>query len=124
MTEQATQTTMELFADDALAESFPPGYQFFKEGQLGDTMYVVTAGEAEIDVHGNIVETVGPGGIFGEMALIDHRGRSAEVRAKTPIRVSPIGEKRFLYLVANHPFFALNVMRVMADRLRRYDLEL
>ena len=115
---------MELFADDKEAVSYPAGYEFFKEGHLGDTMYVVISGEADIDVHGKIVETVGPGGIFGEMALIDHRGRSADVRAKTAIRVSPISEKRFLYLVANHPFFALNVMRVMADRLRRFDLEL
>jgi CRP-like cAMP-binding protein len=118
------QTTMELFADDSEAESFPAGHRFFHEGEHGDTMFVVIEGEAEIDVHGTLVETVKAGGIFGEMALIDHRGRSADVIAKTPIRVSPISEKRFLYLISNHPFFALNVMRVMADRLRRFDLEL
>jgi CRP-like cAMP-binding protein len=61
------------------------------------------------------------GGIFGEMALIDHRERSADVIAKTDVRVAAIDQKRFLYLVRNHPFFAIEVMKVMTDRLRRFD---
>ena len=53
--------------------------------------------------------------------LIDHRERSADVTAKTDVKVSAIDQKRFLYLVRNHPFFALEVMKIMADRLRKFD---
>lgn len=41
--------------------------------------------------------------------------------AKTDVKVSAIDQKRFLYLVRNHPFFALEVMKIMADRLRKFD---
>jgi len=114
-------TTMAIFANDADTMTFPAGHCFFHEGEVGEVMYVVTEGEAEIKVHGKTVEVVAAGGIFGEMALIDHRDRSADVYAKTDVKVSVINEKRFLYLVGNHPFFALNVMRVMAERLRHFN---
>jgi CRP-like cAMP-binding protein len=53
------------------------------------------------------------------MALIDTKARSASVVAKTDCRLVPINEKRFLVLVHETPVFALLVMRVLADRLRR-----
>jgi CRP-like cAMP-binding protein len=64
------------------------------------------------------METLGPGGIFGEMALIDGTVRSATVRAKTDCEVAPINEKTFLFLVHETPFFAIAVMRALAGRLR------
>ena len=72
-------------------------------------------------MHGRILETVEPGGIFGEMALIDKQERSASARAKSESKVVPIDQRRFLYLVANTPFFAVEVMEVMASRLRKMD---
>ena len=53
------------------------------------------------------------------MALIDDSPRSATVVALTEVTVAPIKETQFLFLVKNTPFFALNVMRVLARRLRR-----
>jgi CRP-like cAMP-binding protein len=84
-------------------------------------MYVVKDGEANIVVHGKVVETVGPGGIVGELALIDTQPRSATVVAKTDCQLVPIDEKRFMFLVQQTPYFSLHVMRVLADRLRRMD---
>jgi CRP-like cAMP-binding protein len=55
------------------------------------------------------------------MALIDHRERSADVLAATEVRAAPIDQKRFLYLIRNHPFFAIEVMKIMTDRLRHFD---
>ncbi len=65
------------------------------------------------------LETLGPDGIFGEMALIDDSPRSATVVALTDVTLAPIKENQFLFLVQNTPFFALSVMRVLASRLRR-----
>jgi CRP-like cAMP-binding protein len=82
-------------------------------------MYVVRTGEVEIERDGKVVDSVSPGGIFGEMALIDGAPRAATARAKTACEVAPITEKTFLFLVHETPYFALAVMRTLADRLRR-----
>jgi CRP-like cAMP-binding protein len=65
------------------------------------------------------VEKLSQGGIFGEMALIDGSPRAATARAATPCEVAPITEKSFLFLVHETPFFAIAVMRTLAERLRR-----
>ena len=105
---------------------FPParyaaGDVIFAEGDKGDAMFVVRTGEVAIERGGRVMETLGGGGIFGEMALIDGSPRSATVRAKTDCEVAPINEKTFLFLVHETPFFAIAVMRTLADRLRRMD---
>jgi len=110
-----------MFASDLDAQHYPAGHRFFTTGDQGEGMYVVTEGEGEITLRGKVLETVHTGGIFGEMALIDHKERSADVTAKTDVQVSSIDQKRFLYLVRNHPFFALEVMKIMTDRLRKFD---
>jgi CRP/FNR family transcriptional regulator, cyclic AMP receptor protein len=82
-------------------------------------MYVIRSGEVEIERDGKVVERLSPGGIFGEMALIDGSPRAATARAKTACEVAPITEKTFLFLVHETPFFAIAVMRALANRLRR-----
>lgn len=102
---------------------FPParyaaGDVIFGEGDKGDAMYVVRTGEITVERDGRVMETLGAGDIFGEMALIDGAPRSATARAKTDCEVAPINEKTFLFLVHETPFFAIAVMRTLAGRLR------
>jgi CRP-like cAMP-binding protein len=97
------------------------GQSIFTEGEPGDVMYVVKEGEVDILVHDIVIETVGPGGILGEMALIDAKARSATAIAKTDCKLVPINEKRFAFLVQQTPYFSLQVMRILVDRLRRMD---
>jgi CRP/FNR family transcriptional regulator, cyclic AMP receptor protein len=101
--------------------SFAAGDAIFQEGDKGDKMYVIRSGEVAIEKNGRTIETLAPGGIFGEMALIDGSPRSAAARAKTECEVAPVTEKTFLFLVHETPFFAIAVMRTLADRLRRMD---
>jgi len=96
-----------------------PGEVVVAEGDKGEHMYVVRSGEIEIERNGQVIETLSGGGIFGEMALIDGSPRSATARAKTDAEVAPINEKSFLFLVHETPFFAIAVMRTLAERLRR-----
>ena len=81
-------------------------------------MYAVVEGEVDLDVHGTVVETVGEGGILGELALIDTEPRSATAIARTQAQIAAVDQSRFMFLVHEHPRFALQVMRVMAERLR------
>lgn len=99
---------------------FEPGDVVFAEGDKGDKMYVIRSVGVEILRDGHVVETLGPGGIFGEMALIDGAPRAATARAKTACELAPITEKSFLFLVHETPFFAIAVMRTLAERLRRH----
>src|SRR5919108_1008022 len=98
--------------------SYSSGETIFASGDKGDHMYVIRSGEVEIERDGKVVETLTSGGIFGEMALIDGSPRAATARAKTACEVAPITEKTFLFLVHETPFFAIAVMRALADRLR------
>jgi CRP/FNR family cyclic AMP-dependent transcriptional regulator len=98
---------------------FANGETIFREGEQGDEFFVVMRGQVEIKSGNRRFETVGQNGIFGEMALIDDSPRSATVVALTDVTVAPIQEQQFLFMVKHTPFFALRVMRVLANRLRR-----
>lgn len=113
--------TISLFQNSTDFETYKPGDTIFEQGSPADKMYVVKEGEVDIIVNGKVVETAKPGYLFGEMALIDKKVRSATVKARTECQVVPIDEKRFTFLVQQTPFFALHVMRVMANRIRNMD---
>lgn len=98
---------------------FPAGSTVLEAGGTGRIMYVVQEGTLDVHVGGHRVATAGPGEIVGELALIDDGPRSAAVVARTDCALVPVDEKRFLFLVQQTPYFALQVMRVLADRLRR-----
>jgi len=98
---------------------FEAGQVVFEEGQPGKEMYVVQSGSVELRAGGRVLETVTEGGILGEMALVDREPRSATAVATSDCRLVPIDEERFGLLVQRVPGFALEVMRVMAQRIRR-----
>jgi CRP-like cAMP-binding protein len=105
-------------------ETYSAGETIFREGDPCGSMYVIQQGEVDVVVNGRVVETVGPDGIFGEMALVDASLRSATAVAKTDARVVPLDEQKFMSHVLRTPFFALQVMRVLAHRLRETNKQL
>jgi len=101
------------------AVKLEPGATLFSQGDPGDVMFAVIDGEVELNVDGRVVEVVHAGGIIGELALIDPAPRSATARARTVARAVSVDAKEFTLLVHEHPTFAIQVMRIMAERLRR-----
>ena len=95
------------------------GETIFAAGQAAEFMYMIKSGEVDIVKNGRAVETIGPDGFFGEMALVDAQARSAGAVAKSDCTLAKITEKQFLFMVGETPFFALIVIREMAKRLRR-----
>ena len=88
-------------------------------GKIRQPYYRLVVVDSRKKRDGKVIETLSDGGIFGEMALIDGSPRSATALAKTDAEVAPINEKSFLFLVHETPFFAIAVMRTLAERLRR-----
>jgi CRP/FNR family cyclic AMP-dependent transcriptional regulator len=98
--------------------SFKAGEIIFRHGDPAEELYIVKSGKVEIRLGNRLLDTLPELSIFGEMALIDHSPRSATVVAATDATIVPVDEKQFLFLVSRTPHFALNVMRVLAQRLR------
>ncbi len=107
------------FKDIQNIRNYPAGSVIFNAAQPGDEMFIVEEGEVDIIIAGEVVETVQPDGFFGEMALIDHAPRSTDAIAPTDCSLLALNQHRFTFLVDEMPFFAIRVMKVMAQRLRR-----
>lgn len=109
-----------LFRHQSNSISFHAGDVIFSEGQPADYMYVILEGTVDITARGKLLDTTAAGSIFGEMALIDHDVRSATVTAKTDCVVVPVDRSEFLFMVQETPNFAIRVMHIMAERLRKH----
>ncbi len=112
--------TFSIFNNEPDVRTFSAGQVIFGEGQAGDgLMYAVLEGEVEIVRQERVLDTVKPGGVFGEMALLDQLPRSASAIARTECRVAAITEQRFTRVISQNPHFALNLMRLLTERVRR-----
>jgi CRP-like cAMP-binding protein len=98
---------------------FAAGERIFLEDDLGDAMYVVRSGAVDVISFGKVLDRVGPGGIFGEMALIDDAPRAAAALASQPTEVAVIDKPTFLAMITEEPEFAIQIMKLMAERVRR-----
>ena len=99
--------------------SLPAGEKVFLQDETDGAMYLVRSGLIDILMYGEVLETVGAGGVFGEMSLIDDAPRSAAAFAATNSEVAILNKDTFLRLVQSEPGFALYVLQILAQRLRR-----
>ena len=99
----------------------PEGTVLTKEGAPGHEFIIVLDGEIEVSQGGRVVATRGAGSYIGEIALLDHRPRTATVTAKTPIRIEVIGQREFAGLLVEVPELSQQLLGAMARRLE--DLE-
>jgi CRP-like cAMP-binding protein len=107
-----------LFEEGDGGQLFEAGASVFKQGTTGRFMYVVAQGEVEVGRDGRSLYVVREGSLVGEMALIDHAPRSATAVARTQCRLIPVDEYKFLIMAQQTPLFALEVMRLLVERLR------
>ncbi len=110
----------------AREQKFTAGQEIFKEGDKGDGVYVVRDGLVEIsglvEQKGRLVfSQVGPGDIFGEMAVIEDKPRSAGAVARAQATVYFIPRAEMLALVERSPALALALLREISHRLREFN---
>ena len=101
-----------------LPQHCPLNRVIMKEGEAGVFMYVVLSGRVAITIKSKIVEWVGPGGVFGEMALVDQSPRAATATAETDCDLLSINRGDFLTMVKTNPVFVVSLLKAGADRLR------
>lgn len=99
-----------------------PGAVLCSEGSAGQEFFVILEGTAKVSRKGAEVTTLGPGGAFGELALLDNAPRNATVTAETEMELVVLGQREFAGLIDEAPGFARKLLAGMARRLRHADL--
>jgi CRP-like cAMP-binding protein len=111
------QDFSDLFRNEATV-TVKAGETLFRKDDPSDGFYILMSGSLRI-ANGNVVyEDLAPGGMVGEMALIDRSPRSATVTALVDSEVVKLDQRRFLFLVQQTPYFSIRVMSVLTQRLR------
>jgi CRP-like cAMP-binding protein len=97
----------------------------YEDGSIGDYMYLIQEGQVKVtdvrDGREKILEILGPGDFHGEMALLDRAPRSATVKTTTPCVLLALSRQDFLGLLKQNHEVTLELIRVLARRLRETD---
>ena len=107
-----------LTGNDVEVRRVKAGGVIFRTGEQADELFVIGSGYVRIQIGNRTIAELTADDIFGEMALIDSEPRSATAIAITDVELVPVSEKQFIFLVGQTPYFALKVMRTLAQRLR------
>ena len=103
---------------DPAQQRYNKGQVIMVAGQVGALMYVVMEGKVSISIRGAVVQFVGPGGVFGEMALIDQSPRAANAAAESDCILLGINRQVFLNLIKSNPTFGSSMLTAVAERVR------
>jgi len=99
-------------------QRYDKGKVIMVAGQTGALMYVVLEGKVAISIRGAVVQYVGPGAVFGEMALIDQSPRAANAAAEADTVLLGINRQVFLNLIKSDPTFGASLLTAVAERVR------
>ena len=110
-------------ADLLIDRKFPKDAVIFEDGSMGDYMYVIHQGEVKVtkmseDGREKILEILGEGGFFGEMALLDRQPRSASVKTTRACTLLALSRQDFMALLRRNPDISLELIRELSRRLR------
>ncbi|WP_156724772.1 Crp/Fnr family transcriptional regulator [Streptomyces apocyni] len=105
---------------------YQPGQHLFTQSIRGEEAIVLTSGSCRVVGHnrdgsGSYLGARTKGDIVGEMAMLRSESRTATVVALTPVRVRVLSKSAFASALSQHPGIALNLLRILADRLEEAD---
>jgi CRP/FNR family cyclic AMP-dependent transcriptional regulator len=119
-----TRKELQKLASITTETGVPAGRVLCQEGEIGTEFFVVVDGKATVTIAGDYVATIGPGGFFGEMALLDGGRRGATVTAATDMRVLVLSRREFVILLADVPTVSRRMLEALSSRLRAADMQL
>ena len=94
------------------------GKVIMNAGATGIFMYIVQEGRVAISINDKVIERIGAGGVFGEMAMVDNSSRSASAVAEADSTLLMIKRDDFLALIKSKPEFGASILRTIAERIR------
>jgi CRP-like cAMP-binding protein len=101
---------------------FMEGASVVRQGEPGDTFYVILEGEAKVaGPSGRVVNRLRPGEFFGEISLLDGGPRTASVVAETPLKMLSLSRSSLLRLVQREPAVGVRLLAHVAMMLRRLE---
>jgi CRP-like cAMP-binding protein len=95
------------------------GHDIVVRGEGGIGFMIITEGTVTVTTAQGKARKLGPGDSFGEMALLDHEGRSATVKADTEVSLATIPEWGFKSFLEEHPEVAYRLLQVLSQRVRQ-----
>jgi CRP-like cAMP-binding protein len=101
----------------------PAGHEIVLRGEGGVGFMIITDGEVTVKTRTGKTRKLGPGDSFGEMALLDHEGRSATITADTPVTLASIPEWNFKPFLKEHPEVAYRLLQTMSRRVRQAEAD-
>jgi CRP-like cAMP-binding protein len=109
-------------ADLTEEQRYMEGATIVREGDIGDTFYVILEGEAKVvGATGRVVNRLRPGEFFGEISLLDGGPRTASVVAATPLTMLALPRRAFLNVVQLEPAIGVKLLTHAAAMLRRLE---
>jgi len=111
-------------AKEIVIETFTPGQEIFKAGDIGAEMYIIVEGRVSVHLDKKELVQLAKEDFFGEMSLLDQEARSATVTAVEPVVALKISREDFLEMMADRPDIARAVLATLSRRLRKADTEI
>ena len=96
----------------------PAGHEIVVRGEGGVGFMIITDGTVSVKTVTGKTRKLGPGDSFGEMALLDHEGRSATITADTDVKLASIPEWNFKPFLKEHPEVAYRLLQTLSRRVR------
>jgi len=90
----------------------------YPEGKPADHLYIILCGEVELSLRGNVLEVEKLGGLIGEMAFFDSAKRCSTATALTDVKMARMDRDQLTELMSESTEFSLQLMTVLASRLR------
>lgn len=115
------RSDLERIGKVVVARSYAKGEEIVKEGEQAVAFYVIVSGRVEIRKSGELLNTIGPGGSFGEMALLDGYPRVASVVAAEDTECLVMTRWDFTAELRTNPTIALAMLPVMSKRIRELE---
>ncbi len=109
---------MELLLQCAACRNYAPGARIVEEGQDGATMFIIVTGKVAVLRGGSRVAALGPGDVFGEMALLTGEPRQADVVALEHVSCLEVDREGFRVILEKNPALVENVTRIFEERGR------
>ena len=98
--------------------TFRSGQEIVVEGRTGDGFFIILEGKAAVTIGGKLIQVIGPGDYFGEMALLDGGERTATITADGELRCATMTAWDFKSFVLDNPKVAWAMLQTLASRVR------